>query len=184
MLRIAIAFFMLFAVATAEATEAAWALLRNGGQVVLVNHAHAPGSGDPANFELENCSTQRNLSDQGRQQARRMGALFYARAAPIERVLSSRYCRARETADIAFRDSPIETFDALDALAPDPEAADAQIEAMMEHILNYGGSGNLIMVTHEANIEAIANIRPREGEAVVLSRSGDAVRVAGRVTFN
>ncbi|WP_159586008.1 histidine phosphatase family protein [Chelativorans xinjiangense] len=184
MFRAAIAFLMLLAVATAEATEAAWALLRNGGQVVLVNHAHAPGSGDPANFDLENCATQRNLSEQGRQQARGMGALFYARAAPIGMVLTSRYCRARDTADIAFRDSPIEMFDALDELARDPEAADEQIRATLQRILDYSGSENLVMVTHGANIEAIAGVRPREGEAVVLSRSDDAVRVAARLTFD
>lgn len=183
MFRIAIALVMLLAASTAMATEAGWALLRNGGQVVLVNHALALGSEDPANLELGNCATQSNLSDQGRQQARSMGALFYARAAPIEMVLTSRYCRARETADIAFRDSPIEAFAPLDDLSADPEAAEEQIQAMLERILAYRGSGNLLMVTHPANIQAIAGVRPRPAEAVVLSRAGETVGVAGRITF-
>ena len=93
MLRVvAIVLLLLFAV-EAKATEAGWALLRDGEHVVLMRHAMAPGAADPANFDIEKCSTQRNLSDRGKQQARKIGALFAARAAPTERVLTSRYCR-------------------------------------------------------------------------------------------
>src|SRR5690606_36592585 len=75
---------LLLAGTPASATEAGWALLRNGGQVMFLVHANAPGSGDPANFDVENCRTQRNLSDRGRQQARRICALISARAEPVE----------------------------------------------------------------------------------------------------
>ena len=90
----------------AGATEAGWALLRDGEHVVLLRHAMAPGAADPANFDIEKCSTQRNLSERGKQQARKIGALFAARAAPTERVLTSRYCRTMETARLAFGETP------------------------------------------------------------------------------
>lgn len=177
-------FVIVFLVALpATATEAGWALLRNGGQVVLINHAHAPGSGDPGNFDVENCATQRNLSSQGEQQARRMGALFFARAAPIQDVLSSRYCRAQDTADLAF-DADMKVFDPLNALPPDPEMQDEQLEALRERINEYSGAGNLLMVTHAQNIEAIAGVRPRDAEAVILSRSDEGIGVAARINFN
>src|SRR5690606_10664061 len=85
-----LAALLLLAIPQASATEAGWALLREGGQVVLLVHANAPGTGDPANFDLENCRTQRNLSERGRQQARKLGALIAARAEPVEKVYASR----------------------------------------------------------------------------------------------
>lgn len=184
MLRAAIVAIMILVAASAGATEAGWALLRTGGQVVLINHAHAPGSGDPANFDVENCATQRNLSDRGRQQARRMGALFFAKAAPIEHVLTSRYCRARDTANLAFGESTLEEYPALDYAEPGSEAEKEQTQAVLERIRNYSGAGNLIMVTHRPNIEALTGITPRDGEAIILSRGGDTLKAAARITFN
>ena len=69
MFRLLAVIALLLGVLPAQATEAGWALLRNGGQVVLMRHAIAPGNGDPANFDIENCGTQRNLSERGRLQA-------------------------------------------------------------------------------------------------------------------
>jgi len=169
--------------APVEATEAGWALLRNGGQVILINHADAPGTSEPVNFDIEDCSTQRNLSDRGRQQARRMGALFEARAAPIEKVLTSRYCRARDTARLAFEDIEIEDFEALDSFADHPESKDAQTTAVRERILAHSGAGNLVMVTHQANITALTGATPRESEAVIVSRKDDGLGVAARIIF-
>lgn len=184
MLRLAAVLIAILAAVPAGATEAGWALLRNGGQVVLINHAHAPGSGDPANFDLEDCTTQRNLSDRGRQQARRMGALFFARAAPIAQVLTSRYCRARDTADLAFGEDVVEIFEALDYFEPGSKAEKIQTEAVLERIRGYSGAGNLLMVTHQPNIQALAGVAAREGEAIILSRSSDGIGVAARITFN
>lgn len=166
----------------AAATEAGWALLRNAGQVVLISHADAPGTGDPANFDIENCATQRNLSDRGQQQARQMGALFFARAAPIDEVVSSRYCRAKDTATLAF-DTDVREFAPLDELSEDPEIREEQLQATLEQIRSYTGAGNLLMVTHPSNIEALVGVRPRGAEAIILSRSGEQMGVAGRVSF-
>ena len=183
MIRAAIAIlFLSLAAIQAAATEAGWALLREGGQVVLISHANALGHDEPANFDLESCATQRNLSDRGREQARRMGALFFARAAPIDAVLSSRYCRAYETATLAFGDAEI--LDALDNFEPGSDAAKVQIPAIQERIRSYTGAGNLVMVTHPDVIEAVTGARPRDAEAIIVSRSKEPIGVAARITFN
>ena len=99
MIRYLLAFLALVVAHPAGATEAGWALLRDGGHVVLMRHAYAQGMAEPSTFDIEKCNTQRRLSDRGKQQARRIGSLIAARAAPTEKVLSSRLCRALETAD-------------------------------------------------------------------------------------
>jgi len=108
--------------------------------------------------------------------------LFAARAAPIERVLSSRYCRCLDTARIAFEGEP-ETFAPLDLLKTDATEKAAQLAAIVKEIRGYSGSDNLVMVTHLENIVALTGVAPREGEAVVVAPDGDGLRVLGRVTF-
>ncbi len=183
MIRLALVAFALLFAAPAWATEAGWALLRNGGHVVLLVHANAPGTGDPANFDIENCRTQRNLSDRGRQQARRIGALFAARAAPVEDVFTSRYCRTRETATLAFGDSVTTDLEPLD-LHPDAEAATQAREEVRKLAYEYTGSGTLVLVTHAENILEWLGIRAREGEAVIVAADEDGLSTIGRVVFN
>lgn len=175
--------FFLLAVSSAQATEAGWALLRQGGQIVLLANANAPGSGDPANFDLENCRTQRNLSERGRQQARRIGALFAARAEPVEKVYTSRYCRAQETARLAFGERIAEPLAALDSPVRDPDSQHANNEAVTALARDYSDSGNLVLVTHPENIQALTGIRAREGEAIIVSPHDDGLTVIGRIVF-
>jgi phosphohistidine phosphatase SixA len=185
MLRFLAAMMMLAGASGASmATEAGWALLREGGHVVLLRHAMAPGSGEPANFDIENCRTQRNLSDRGRQQARKIGALFDTRAEGVERVLTSRYCRCVDTARLAFRDVDAEKFAALDPPGSDAAAAQADRDAVMKEIGDFSGQGNLVLVTHLENIQALTGQSPREGEALVVRREGDVLHVLARVVFN
>lgn len=182
MYRMLIVTILSFALALpAAATEAGWALLRNGGQVVLLNHANAPGAAEPASFDIESCRTQRNLSERGRQQARRIGALFAARAAPVEEVFASRYCRTKETAELAFGASLVETVDWLD---PFGEEADEHRQRLIETVEAYTGSGILVLVTHDSYIDAILGIRPREGEAVIVTAHDGNLQTAGRIIFN
>lgn len=183
MIRTFIFVLCLVVVSPALATEAGWALLRNGGQVVLLHHAFAPGIGDPANFDIDNCATQRNLSDRGEHQARRIGALFGARAAPIDHVETSRFCRCRDTANIAFRDEDVVDNDALDWF-PGEEGNDARLERIRDEIRTYSGSGNLVLVTHGEVIKALVGGTSREGEAVIVSRGQDSLGVAARIRFN
>ena len=167
----------------AVATEAGWALLREGGHVVLMRHAMSGGGAEPANFDIEKCATQRNLSERGKQQARKIGALFAARAAPFERILSSRWCRCLDTARIAFETEP-EIFEPLDPPQADPAEKAAQFKALVAEIANFSGSDNLVMVTHAEDIQALAGVSPREGEAIIVQADGERLRVLGRIVFN
>jgi phosphohistidine phosphatase SixA len=184
MMRLVLCLLCCVLAAPVGATEAGWALLRNGGQVVLLRHAIAPGNGDPANFDIEKCSTQRNLSDRGKQQAEKIGALFAARAGDPERVLTSRYCRARDTARIAFENSDIEEFAPLDRLPSDEAAAKAADDQILAEVKAFSGSGNMVMVTHLENIKALVGVSPREGEAVIVGPTDDGLRVLARIIFN
>lgn len=174
----------LLAAAPAAATEAGWALLREGGHVVLLRHAQVTGTHDSATVDPEDCATQRNLSERGRQQARKIGSLFAARAAPIDRVLSSRYCRAFDTGRIAFRDNAIEKTESLDPPPADEAAAAAQKEAIMELVRGFSGSGNVVLITHLENITALTGAGAREGEAVIVAEKGDGLHVLARIVFN
>lgn len=168
----------------ALATEAGWAALRNGGTVVFLNHARAPGMGDPASFDIDDCASQRSLSDQGRQQARRIGALIAARAAPVEEVRSSRYCRALETARLGFSDHEVIEDPDLEPVEPDTDAARAQQEAIYDLVTGYSGSGLLVLVTHEAVIRNVLGTDAREGEAVVAVPADGALDAGPRIVFN
>ncbi|MET3790112.1 histidine phosphatase family protein [Aquamicrobium terrae] len=182
MLRSFAALLLLLLVLPAHATDAGWAALREGGHVVLLRHAMISGTTEPATFDIEKCNTQRNLSDRGRQQARKIGALFGARAAPVERIQSSRYCRCLETARLAFGNQP-DPFPALDPLSDDPADRDRQRGEILEEIRTYSGSDLLVLVTHLENIQDLTGVSPREGEAVIVAPQGDGVRVLGRVVF-
>lgn len=182
MLRAVVAVLLILFAVEAEATEAGWALLREGEQIVLLRHAMAPGASEPTNFDIEKCSTQRNLSERGRQQARKIGALFAARAAPTGRVLTSRYCRTKETARLAFGDA--EEFAPLDPPAADEKARKEQIEAILEEIRNSTGSGNYVFVTHLETIQALTGQSAREGEAVIVTPRDGGLHVLGRIVFN
>lgn len=173
-----------FVIPPAQATEAGWALLRQGGQIVLLVNANAPGAGDPAHFDLDNCRTQRNLSERGRQQARRIGALFAARAEPVERVYSSRYCRALETARLAFGDRLVEPLEALDSPVRGPDSQEKHNEAVLALARDYSDSGNLVLVTHPENVMALTGARAREGEAIIVAPHDSGLTVIGRIVFN
>lgn len=179
---VAAALLLLLFAAEARATEAGWALLRDGEHVVLLRHAMAPGAADPANFDIEKCSTQRNLSERGKQQARKIGALFAARAAPTERVLTSRYCRTKETARLAFGEA--EELEALDPPPAGEAARKEQLAAILKEVRDYSGSGNLILVTHAETIQALTGQSAREGEAVIVGADDNGLRVLGRIIFN
>ena len=102
-LSILIFIFSLF-FSSAYANESAWGLLEEGGKIVFIRHAYAPGGGDPDNFVIEDCSTQRNLNQQGIDQSISMGQEFSKRDIPIQQVYSSQWCRCKDTASYAFGD--------------------------------------------------------------------------------
>lgn len=183
MLRFVLILAAALAATPATATEAGWALLREGGHVVLLRHAMAGRGADPANLENGDCSTQRALTERGREQADRLGVLISVRAAPTEAVLTSRYCRCVETARYAFDDINAEPFAALDPLSVVLDDAKAQEAAVIERVKTYSGAGNLVMITQQENIAALTGVSPREGEAVIVDAEGDGLKVLGRIIF-
>lgn len=166
----------------ARADEATWALLKTGGQVVLIRHAMTdPGVGDPPGFALDDCNTQRNLSDIGRDEARRLGAAFRARAVPVARVLSSPWCRCIETAKIAFGSTP-QTNAALGNLFDRSGNRDSQAAAFKELLAQAPKQGNLVLVTHGSTTLAFTGVSPATAEMVVVTPGANGqFKVAGRI---
>jgi broad specificity phosphatase PhoE len=167
--------------ATTDEPEALWGLLRGGGQVVVMRHATTdPGVGDPPGFRIDDCATQRNLSESGREEARRVGGAFRVRGVPIRRVLSSRWCRCLETARLAF--GTAESWPPLDSFFGDRSREPEQTKAVQQLVGERPGTGNLILVTHQVNIRALTGLFPAPGEMIILTPQGNgAFRVAGRL---
>lgn len=165
---------------SAHADETAWALLGRGGVAALMRHAEAPGTGDPPNFRLEDCATQRNLSAAGRDQAVAIGRAFRARSVPVAGVLSSRWCRCLDTARLAF--GTVTPFAPLDSFFADRTEADGRTEAVRRRLTAWDGRGVLVLVTHQVNITALTGIVPRQGEVVIVRPGRDGgLEVAGRL---
>ena len=163
----------------AASEAAAWEALR-ADAAVLFRHATAPGTGDPVGMRLGDCSTQRNLDGAGRAQARRIGEAFRAEGVAVGAVLASRWCRARETADLAFpglaRAEP-----AFDSFFDERAAGPARTARARRILLDRGGPGALVVATHQVNITSLTGAVPSSGEGVVLRRSGSDLVVLGRV---
>ena len=169
----------------AEAREPLWALLKGGAQVVLIRHAiTTPGVGDPAGFKLEDCATQRNLTEAGRVDARRLGEAFRARGVPVGRVLSSPWCRCLETARLAF--GKAESSTPLSNLYGRPDASVPQVrqlEALIGAWRPEGEGGNLVLVSHGSTILALTGVSLAPAEMVVVTpRPGEKFTVAGRLS--
>jgi phosphohistidine phosphatase SixA len=181
MLLLILALVVLIAPSPAQADDALWELLRGGGQVVLMRHAvTTPGVGDPPGFRLDDCATQRNLTDEGRADARRVGAAFRTRAVPVGRVLSSPWCRCVETARLAFGGSELWTplSNLFDNRAREPE----QMRALREVAGRRPTGGNLLLITHGSVVLPLAGIQPAPAELVILTPDdAGRFRVAGRL---
>ncbi|WP_052954817.1 histidine phosphatase family protein [Microvirga vignae] len=165
----------------AAASEAAWQQLQAGGSVAILRHARAPGTGDPQNFRLGDCATQRNLSDAGRAQAQDIGWRFRERKVSVERVLSSRWCRSLETARLAFGDMA-EPFPPLDSFFSDRGQQDRQTQAVRRTIEEWRSPGVLVLVTHQVNITVLTGTFPAEGEILVLKpKTSGGFDLVGRI---
>ena len=177
MAKLLAALVVLLAPTLALADEKLWSLLKAGGQVVLIRHTvTTPGAGDPPGMRLDECSTQRNLTDAGRAHARRIGEAFRSRGIPVERVLSSPWCRCLETAELAF--GKAEVSDALSNLFGRPENREKQVKQLQSLIASRPTGGNLVLVTHGSTIYALTGVSPGTGEMVLFSGR----EVAGRLS--
>ena len=177
--RIFAAGLLALGVSPARASDEGWEALKAGQAFVLMRHAIAPGGGDPAGFMLGDCSTQRNLSDEGRAQARAAGALLRDKGILQAAVFSSRWCRASETARLLDLGA-VEELPLLDSFFGKLELGPERRAAFMEWIVRPSALPR-ILVTHQVNITAFTGVVPASGEMVIVRKAGDGVEVLARV---
>ena len=154
--------------------EINWEAIQEGNKIILIRHASAPGGGDPVGFKIKDCSTQRNLDQIGIEQSIYIGKLFKKKLIPIDKVLSSQWCRCKDTAKFAFGD--YKEFSALNSTFQTPfnKNEENQLKQIKEYVKNWKGNGkNLIMVTHYSIITKITNSAPSSGEIIVVNKEFD-----------
>ncbi|MFL2896282.1 MAG: histidine phosphatase family protein [Candidatus Pelagibacter sp.] len=145
-------------------------LLNEGKKLIFIRHAIAPGNGDPNNFNIEDCSTQRNLDSNGIEQSKKIGLFFKNNNIKIDKILSSEWCRCKDTANYAFGN--FQTFDALNSFY-DERFADnetKQIKDLKQYVKNWDSDKNLIFVTHYVVISSILSTASSSGELVISDK--------------
>ena len=145
--------------------------LQEGKKLIFIRHAIAPGNGDPDNFNIKDCSTQRNLDKKGIQQSKKIGLFFTNNKIKIDKILSSEWCRCKDTAKIAFKN--FETFDALNSFYDERFAANEakQIEDLKKYIKNWNSDKNLVLITHFVVISSILNTVSSSGEIIISDKN-------------
>jgi broad specificity phosphatase PhoE len=160
--------------ARAQASEGELlAQARRGGLIALMRHASTDGSGDLPGFSLEDCATQRNLSQLGRDEAHRIGERLRKEKVPIARVYTSPWCRCRDTAMLAF--GKAEDWEPLGSVFDFPQREADYSERVRKRIATYGNAkphANMVMVTHNVNIAAIARLSVHPGDIVLIRPEG------------
>ena len=145
--------------------------LKKGGNLIFIRHAYAPGGGDPNNFDINDCSTQRNLSDEGREQSKKIGIFFKENNIPISLVISSQWCRCKETANIAFKDFSTNSFLNSFYSSKFKKNKVKQVEQLNNYVKKFKSDKNLVFVTHYVLISEVLNYTPSSGEIVVSDKN-------------
>ena len=145
--------------------------LKKGGNLIFIRHAYAPGGGDPKNFDINDCKTQRNLSNSGRDQAKKIGSYFKENDIPIGKVYSSEWCRCKETASIAFSDFETKSFLNSFFNSKFTKNKDLQMKKLKMFISNWNEDKNLVFVTHYVVISESLNYAPSSGEIVISNKN-------------
>ena len=145
--------------------------LKEGKKLVFIRHAIAPGNGDPNNFDINDCSTQRNLDEKGIEESKKIGLFFKNNKIKIDKVLSSQWCRCKDTAKYAFKN--FETFDALNSFYDEKFAENEtkQIKDLKNYIKNWNSNKNLVLITHFVVISSILNIGSSSGEIIISEKN-------------
>jgi phosphohistidine phosphatase SixA len=154
------------------AEEAAWAAFARPGTVALMRHAYAPGTGDPPHFRLDDCSTQRNLNDDGRTQARATGDAIRKRGIRIDQVISSPWCRCKETAEL-LGFGPVEEKPWLRSLYAAPDQEGPRTRELKTFIARLPKDKKTFVVTHQFNIRALLGRPTASGAMVIVEPTTD-----------
>jgi phosphohistidine phosphatase SixA len=153
-------------------SEISWSIPQEGGKIILIRHASAPGGGDPPGFKINDCNTQRNLDEIGINQSKNIGKIFIRKSIPIDKVLTSQWCRCKDTAKYAFGN--YEEFSALNSTFQSPfdKNENKQLKEIKAYINDWNGNGkNLIMITHYSIITKITNSTPSSGELIIIDKN-------------
>jgi phosphohistidine phosphatase SixA len=144
-------------------------LLKEGGKLIFIRHAIAPGGGDPVDFDILRCETQRNLSKEGIVQSKNIGKFFSENNIKIDKVLSSEWCRCKQTAQYAFNKYETKSF--LNSFFSEKFASNKnkQMNDLKRYIKSWNNKKNLILVTHYVVISEILNISPLSGQIIITN---------------
>ncbi|MGR3496955.1 histidine phosphatase family protein [Citreimonas sp.] len=175
-MRFLLATFLMIAAGPLLAND--WDALDQPGAFAIMRHALAPGVGDPDDFDVEDCATQRNLDDAGRAQARAIGQAFRERGHDFDVVLSSRWCRCLDTARLLDL-GPVVEAPEFNSFFRDYDARDGRTEAALDRLRDT--EGRPFVVTHQVNISALTGQGTRSGEVLVVRRDGDGLAVLGSI---
>ena len=154
-----------------NATNQAWNLAQEGNKIILIRHSLAPGGGDPKGFKINDCRTQRNLNRTGINQSKKIGKLFKKNKVPIDQVLSSQWCRCKDTAKYAFGN--YKEFTALNSTFQSPfnKNEGKQLKDLYKFVKKWDGKDtNLVLITHYSIITAVTNAVPSSGEIVITDK--------------
>jgi phosphohistidine phosphatase SixA len=145
-------------------------ILSEGGKLIFIRHAYAPGTGDPDNFDISNCNSQRNLNKEGVEQAKYIGKFFLKNQIKSNIILSSEWCRCQQTAKYAFKNYETKSF--LNSFFSQKFSHNKakQIKELNEFIKKWNGKGNLIFVTHYVVILEVLNLSVSSGEIVIADK--------------
>jgi phosphohistidine phosphatase SixA len=155
-----------------NASEQVWNLAQEGNKIILIRHSLAPGGGDPAGFKIDDCKTQRNLNKKGINQSKKIGKLFKKNKVLIQQVLSSQWCRCKDTAKYAFGE--YKEFTALNSTFQSPfnKNEGRQLKELYNYVKEWDGNGkNLVLITHYSIITAVTNAVPSSGEIVIADKN-------------
>ena len=149
--------------------------LQEGEKLIFIRHAYAPGNGDPGNFNLNDCSTQRNLNERGKVQAINIGEFFRKNKIQIDRVLSSEWCRCQDTASLAFKKFKTKKFLNSFYSLKYAKNRDKQILELKDYVKKFKSKKNLVLVTHYVVISDIFNYATSSGEIVISNKNFEII---------
>ena len=155
----------------ANSIEIAEGLLKKGGNLILIRHAYAPGNGDPSNFDINDCSTQRNLNREGIIESQTLGKFFLKNKIKIDKVLSSEWCRCKDTAFYAFKNYEEVSF--LNSFYDKKFFHNKlpQMARLKKYIKNWKSTKNLVLVTHYVVISELLNVATSPAEIIVTDKN-------------
>ncbi|MDJ0622181.1 MAG: histidine phosphatase family protein [Desulfocapsaceae bacterium] len=184
LIMLAIVSWSFVSVSAASEEELITQNLQDGNHFIILRHALAPGTGDPSNFNLTDCTTQRNLSAEGRDQAERIGAFLQSHGIDDARVFTSQWCRCLDTAKL-LGFGEVNELPALNSFFRDFEKEESQTRELRDWLGEQDiGAAPLVLVSHQVNITALTGVFPQSGEMVVVERKEDGqLQVAGTIVI-